>query len=122
MDAGSLLNTRLLLPAFPRSRDLSDAHPPDTGCVVAPLCVNCPLPACVHDDPYSLIRWKRQQRDARVAALAAQGVAHGDIAVTMGVTLRTVFRSLARTRSEEDDGQATSSPGYSSGYYVRKTA
>ena len=33
----------------------------DTGCQVAPLCLDCPLPACRYDDDTWYKNWKRKQ-------------------------------------------------------------
>src|SRR3972149_4772935 len=33
----------------------------DTGCQVSSTCLGCPLPACKHDDPSAIAKWRRQQ-------------------------------------------------------------
>ncbi len=86
-----------------RGRDAGEpAYPPDTGCEVSPLCVNCCLLRCKHDDPYYYRRWKRAQAlDNPVAALVAAGVPHDQVAIQMGINIRTVFRALARNNMQK---------------------
>lgn len=70
----------------------------DTGCEVAPSCLSCPLPACIHDAPGSLRRIFVSQRQDRIARLKATGASINAIAETERVSRRTVFRLLAEAR------------------------
>mgnify|MGYP001596099863 CR=1 FL=1 len=86
--------------------DQRTGFPADTGCNVAPLCTECPLPMCKHDDPKWYIGWQRQQR----RLFEAQGVARVKVlladlpkeravelaAEEFHVTGRTVYRYLER--------------------------
>ena len=73
----------------------ADAYPegvtyPDTGCVVAPSCLSCPLEVCVHDSHgQALVRL----RDLRITKL--DGTTR-EVAAAAGVSIRTVYRSRKR--------------------------
>lgn len=70
-------------------------------CEVSANCLNCPLPACKHDDLRYYQWWKRSLiLDQPVAELAAAGLGALEIAAQMGITERTVYRALARTHKE----------------------
>ena len=82
--------------------DPRTGFPSDTGCNVAPLCVECPLPKCKHDDPGWYILWQHKQRRLRVVARVK--VLLADLpkeraveaaAKEFQVTPRTVYRRVA---------------------------
>ena len=81
---------------------------PDVGCEVVDSCFDCPLPQCKYDDPAAFLSWRRSQRDQRITQAVAYWQAQGAkpamaVAITAGrqsITMRTVWRALARSRSE----------------------
>ncbi len=81
------------------NRDWALNIPPDEGCAVWRTCLSCPLPQCVYESrgetlrgAYAIRRWL----DA--AALAAEGQTVAEIAATLGMDKRTVYRALAGAR------------------------
>jgi transposase-like protein len=71
----------------------------DTGCDVHPSCLTCPLVRCRYDEPGGTRRQFNEDRDRAIAGLQRQGVPVEAIAAWFGVSRRTVFRALARTRA-----------------------
>lgn len=70
----------------------------DRGCEVAPACLACPLPRCKYDEP-SVARvphWVRRRQE-RIIALRDRGMTAREIARTVGVSLRTVYRTRKAT-------------------------
>jgi transposase-like protein len=72
----------------------------DTGCDVHPSCLTCPLVRCRYDEPGGVRRVLSDGRDRSIVALQRTGVGVDEIARRYGVSRRTVFRALARSRSE----------------------
>lgn len=65
----------------------------DTGCEVAPACLECPLPACRYDGPgHSLQSARAALRAAAVVELRTRGLSHAAIGDALGLSERTVFR------------------------------
>lgn len=69
----------------------------DTGCRVHPSCLTCPLARCRFDDP-GLSGLDSAERDRSIVDLQRRGQTVGAIATRFGVSRRTVFRVLARSR------------------------
>jgi len=75
-------------------------HPPDTGCEVAPKCLECPLPQCRWDDPAGYYRQMRQQKDARILEeMKQRNLSVDEVAMLFGVTTRTIFRVSRRCKA-----------------------
>ena len=73
----------------------------DSGCDLHPSCLSCPLVRCRYDEPGGARRLLSDDRDREVLALKRRGGTKiEDIARRMGLSRRTVFRILARARSE----------------------
>lgn len=81
-----------------KTRDLplfGDEKLTDTGCEIAPRCLSCPLPACRFDSGQAkAIRTgiRHAAETARVRKLLAAGQEPANIALVMGISVRTVFR------------------------------
>jgi hypothetical protein len=95
-------------------RARSDALPEntayaDTGCEVHSSCLSCPLVRCRYDQPGGTRRIVSEGRDRSIVALRRAGEGVEEIASRFGVSRRTVFRALARTRRTEDRGHRTRS-------------
>ena len=70
----------------------------DTGCDLHPSCLTCPLVRCRYDEPGGARRLLSNERDRAILAEQRQGRSISDIAAGFGVSRRTVFRVLARSR------------------------
>ncbi len=84
-------------------RARSDALPEntryvDTGCDVHSNCLTCPLVRCRYDEPGGARRIRSRGRDQTIVARRRAGEGVEEIASRIGVSRRTVFRALARTR------------------------
>ena len=79
-----------------KSRRDYDSLPPDTGCVIAPKCLECPLPECIYvlaeNERAAPARIRREAIRARAAAVGRNVPL---LAKEFGVTTRTVWRLLA---------------------------
>jgi len=73
----------------------------DSGCDLHPSCLSCPLVRCRYDEPGGARRLLSSERDGEVLAMQRRGGTSVEaIARHVGVSRRTVFRILARARSE----------------------
>jgi hypothetical protein len=78
-----------------------DTNYRDTGCELAPSCLNCPLPRCKYDVPRSARRLGNFARDREIAVLRRKhAVPVEAIAATFGLSRRQVYRVL-RTQDPE---------------------
>lgn len=67
----------------------------DNGCDAAPRCLECPLPFCKHDDPVSYHREHcHHHRNQRILELRRQGLTVAQLAETVGITDRSIYRIL----------------------------
>ena len=82
----------------------------DAGCDLAAKCLECPFERCLQEEPRGRQRYLRAQRDALAAELSRQGYGSRQIATRLGVSQRTVQRSLARTRDKQKTGRERSLP------------
>jgi transposase-like protein len=81
-------------------RDALPEHTPyqDTGCDVHPSCLSCPLVRCRYDEPGGARKLLSDERDRSIVVLQRRGETVNSIARRFGVSRRTVFRALARSR------------------------
>lgn len=84
----------------PPDREPELTHYEDTGCVLFPSCLRCPLPRCVYEDPRGVQRYLRQTRDREVLRLIGEGHSVPEVAARLGISRRHVFRILRRLRGE----------------------
>ena len=66
----------------------------DDGCEISPSCLSCPLPKCKYDDPGWVTRARKAARAAKIRSLYAQGLSQKEVARRVGVSKRTVLRTL----------------------------
>ena len=72
----------------------------DTGCNLAPSCLNCPFPQCRYDTR-DMIRLERSKSDATQACdLYVTGLNAAQVADVLGISKRSVFRLMARKRTD----------------------
>ncbi|MGI8553711.1 MAG: hypothetical protein ACR2PL_23420 [Dehalococcoidia bacterium] len=79
----------------------------DTGCEVAPSCLNCPLTVCRYDLPGGLAGDHRRQRNTELLALHASGAGLKSLCLRFRLSRRAVYRILAAGRfggRDEDRG------------------
>ena len=70
-------------------------HYPDTGCELAPSCLNCHRERCWYDElPMTPLCQRIDAREQEIRALRAQGWKTKQIANHMSVSRRTVERAL----------------------------
>lgn len=68
-------------------------HYRDTGCKLAPACLQCPLKACQYDTPRRTQR--RINRDRKVLALSeSEGLSAAELAKRFNVSTRTIDRAI----------------------------
>ena len=68
----------------------------DTGCELAPSCLNCPFPKCVYEKGGGKQFVKKAQRDETMMRLFNEGMTMEKIAKKFNVHIRTVGRALGR--------------------------
>lgn len=69
---------------------------PDEGCELAPACLDCHLPLCVHDNPALMRRYLRDERDREMAEKRRAGVFVTDLARQYGMSRGAASRAIAR--------------------------
>ena len=87
----------------PARRDALPEHTAyaDTGCDIHPSCLNCPLVRCRYDEPGGSRRVLSAGRDQVIVQMQGAGRPISAIAARFGISRRTVFRVLARSRGEK---------------------
>ena len=68
----------------------------DTGCDLAPSCLECPLALCKYDDPNRARRSRTVMRDTEIMRLFAEGLKVSAIALEVKISTRTVYRIIQR--------------------------
>lgn len=80
--------------AFPDSKAY-----PDTGCNLYSRCLSCPLPRCQYDeDPFTqklLANELKRQRVEEIRRQQASGVIAKEIASSLGLHRRSIYRILS---------------------------
>ena len=81
-----------------------DRVAPDEGCRFSSSCLNCPLPRCRHEmEPGELTRTLRRLSDIKMLAIITdKQLTPAQAASYFGISKRTVFRILERTRKGEE--------------------
>lgn len=75
----------------------------DEGCDLAPACLECPLPQCVHDAPEMTRYYANRDRNREIAARRRAGESVAVLAAEYGVSRRTVYRAVAEADCGDDD-------------------
>jgi len=70
----------------------------DTGCDIHPSCLTCPLARCRYEERGGTRGLISRGRDQSILALRRSGLGFEEIARRCGVSRRTVFRALARSK------------------------
>jgi hypothetical protein len=74
----------------------------DEGCELAPACLECPLPQCVHDAPEMTRYYANRDRNREIARQRLAGVPVAELAAKYGVSRRTVYRVTAEYTAEDE--------------------
>lgn len=80
----------------------------DTGCDLAPSCLECPLALCKYDDPNGARYDRTVMRDTEIMRLFAEGLKVSAIALRVNISNRTVYRVIQRefgATGDETDGR-----------------
>ena len=73
----------------------------EDGCEAGgPSCLECPLPACVLDTPFSIQRQKRDPRYREYVKARESGMTVEEVCRAFDVEERTVYRALAWAQKE----------------------
>ena len=72
----------------------------DTGCELAPSCLECPLATCKYDDPAYGRSGRTMFRDREIVRLRTQGSRVSEIAKSVCTSERTVYRVIQRDRDK----------------------
>jgi hypothetical protein len=71
----------------------------DEGCELTGSCLHCPLPRCFRQETRRMRRWLKQIRSLEIYRLFITGhKGVQELAVTFGVSSRTVYRAVERGR------------------------
>ena len=66
----------------------------DEGCNLAPSCLNCPFPFCIHDvSPDGTSPFKKW-RDDEIVRRTAAGIAVEELELTFGISRRLIFQII----------------------------
>ena len=75
----------------------------DTGCDLAPSCLECPLALCKYDDPNGARYDRTVMRDTEIMRLFAEGLKVSAIALKVNISNRTVYRVIQRELGATSD-------------------
>ncbi len=75
----------------------------DTGCDLAPSCLECPLALCKYDDPDGARYDRTVMRDTEIMRLFAEGLKVSAIALKVNISNRTVYRVIQREFGSTSD-------------------
>ena len=67
----------------------------DEGCELAPACLECPLPQCVHDAPEMSRYYANRDRNRELAEKRRAGASVAQLTAEYGLSRRTVYRAIA---------------------------
>jgi hypothetical protein len=80
--------------ALPEGREYRD-----TGCDLFPSCLRCPLPRCRYETEGGVARMLREARDRVIVASWERGEKAEDIARSLGMGKRQVYRVVSGRES-----------------------
>lgn len=72
----------------------------DTGCVMSPTCLRCPLERCRYDQPGGVRKLRATDRDETLRRFYDEGSSIEALASQYSLSRRSVFRILAKGASE----------------------
>ncbi|MBU2008796.1 MAG: hypothetical protein KJ624_02935 [Chloroflexi bacterium] len=62
------------------------------GCDVHPLCLECPLPRCVYEEPGGEKRALREKRNEEIRRLFHKGIGVEELACAFNLSFRSIYR------------------------------
>lgn len=72
----------------------------DTGCVMSPTCLRCPLERCRYDQPGGVRKLRATDRDDALRRFYDEGTSIDALSARYGISRRSVFRILARLNTK----------------------
>lgn len=73
---------------------------PSQGCDVHPLCLECPLPRCVYEEPGGEKRALREKRNEEIRRLFHKGIGVEELAFAFNLSFRSIYRITGDGRGE----------------------
>ena len=70
------------------------------GCDVHPLCLECPLPRCVYEEPGGEKRALREKRNEEIRRLFHKGIGVEELAFAFNLSFRSIYRITGNGRGE----------------------
>ena len=70
----------------------------DTGCELFPLCLECPFPRCLEEQPRGKQQTRLKLRAFAMRKMRLSGVGVRTVAMAFGVSVRTVQREMKRRK------------------------
>jgi hypothetical protein len=74
---------------------------PSQGCDVYPLCLECPLPRCVYEEPGGEKGALRQKRNEEIRRLFQKGTGVEQLAFAFKLSFRSIYRIVGDGRREK---------------------
>ena len=71
---------------------------PSQGCDVYPLCLECPLPRCVYEEPGGEKRALREKRNHEIRRLFQKGIGVEELAFAFHLSFRSIYRIIGDGR------------------------
>src|SRR3972149_7554307 len=77
---------------YPPSDGGGERATPSQGCDVHPLCLECPLPRCVNEEPGGEKRALREKRNEEIRRLSHKGIGVEELAFAFNLSFRSIYR------------------------------
>ena len=74
---------------------------PSQGCDLYPLCLECPLPRCVYEEPGGEKRALREKRNGEIRRLFQKGIGVEELAFAFHLSFRSIYRITGDGRGEK---------------------
>jgi len=74
---------------------------PAQGCDVYPLCLECPLPRCVYEEPGGEKRALREKRNGEIRRLFQKGIGVEELSFAFNLSFRSIYRITGDGRGEK---------------------
>lgn len=91
--------TEVSLDRYPPTPHEGHEAPPQ-GCDVYPLCLECPLPRCLYEEPGGKKRALREKRNEEIRKLFQKGIGVEELAFAFHLSFRSIYRITGDGREE----------------------
>lgn len=75
--------------AFPEGANWAD-----TGCILYPTCLSCPMRQCVYEERGGIQALLNREKRNRIILLKQRGVSVRNISHDLAISIRSVYRAL----------------------------